>query len=183
MRCALISGKQIDRTVRPAVFSYSILLSLFPGFTPHRSASRRSSRSIKDSSNPVRHQNKNKTRKSGSIFVPGQGFEPQFSDSESDVLPLDDPGIHIVLTKRSIITSLCKKKTVECKSTVRCLSSDFCKVVFCECGNRRNLGIRTADLLYKTLVLLICGPFMNCLGRMRPKAYDAVADARGNRSS
>lgn len=25
--------------------------------------------------------------------VPGQGFEPQFSDSESDVLPLDDPGL------------------------------------------------------------------------------------------
>ena len=34
-----------------------------------------------------------------SIFlnVPGQGFEPQFSDSESDVLPLDDPGVIICI--------------------------------------------------------------------------------------
>ena len=26
-------------------------------------------------------------------MVPGLGFEPRLSDSESDVLPLDDPGI------------------------------------------------------------------------------------------
>ena len=33
------------------------------------------------------------------LFVPGQGFEPQFSDSESDVLPLDDPGMMLVSMK------------------------------------------------------------------------------------
>ena len=27
------------------------------------------------------------------VSVPGQGFEPQFTDSESVVLPLDDPGV------------------------------------------------------------------------------------------
>ncbi len=36
---------------------------------------------------------KNPAHTGRNIFVPGQGFEPQFSDSESDVLPLDDPGL------------------------------------------------------------------------------------------
>ncbi len=32
-------------------------------------------------------------------MVPGFGFEPKLADSESAVLPLDDPGVFIVLMK------------------------------------------------------------------------------------
>lgn len=35
-------------------------------------------------------------------MVPGQGFEPQFSGSEPDVLPLDDPGIGCLRRYRKI---------------------------------------------------------------------------------
>ncbi len=36
---------------------------------------------------------------SGFLFVPGQGFEPRFRDPKSLVLPLDDPGVPLVLAK------------------------------------------------------------------------------------
>ena len=35
-------------------------------------------------------------------MVPGQGFEPQFSDAESDVLPLDDPGISLSFDEKCL---------------------------------------------------------------------------------
>ncbi len=33
------------------------------------------------------------------VIVPGLGFEPKLADSESAVLPLDDPGVPLVSTK------------------------------------------------------------------------------------
>lgn len=84
-----------ERTLAPCSFTANgVFLCVVPGLYP---VSLRQMAELAEHkgfySNPVRHRNKNKTRKSGPIFVPGQGFEPQFSDSESDVLPLDDPGI------------------------------------------------------------------------------------------
>lgn len=56
------------------------------------------------------------------FFVPGQGFEPQFPDSESGVLPLDDPGLFIF----SFCTAHTSKKPPFWQREKRCLFLSSC---------------------------------------------------------
>ena len=49
-----------------------------------------------------------------SVSTPGQGFEPQFSDPESDVLPLHHPGKSLLTPIRANSMAVCANEIALC---------------------------------------------------------------------